>query len=122
MHSIPGYTLLETIIAGQKVKLYRAITVSDGKKVLLKIDQRGDKAAARCSHELAMAGGLDLPAVCRPLKLEYCGDIPVLVMEDRGGVLLQQYMEHARNSMLHALLGLRFIKNSPVYPIDSLEC
>ena len=31
-------------------------------------------------------------------------------------------MEHARNSMLHALLGLRFIKNSPVYPIDSLEC
>jgi len=92
MHSIPGYTLLETIIAGQKVKLYRAITVSDGKKVLLKIDQRGDKAAARCSHELAMAGGLDLPAVCRPLKLEYCGDIPVLVMEDRGGVLLQQYM------------------------------
>jgi len=31
-------------------------------------------------------------------------------------------LEHARNSMLHALLGLRFIKNSPVYPIDSLEC
>ena len=75
MHSIPGYTLLETIIAGQKVKLYRAITVSDGKKVLLKIDQRGDKAAARCSHELAMAGGLTFR--CLPaLKLEYCGDIP----------------------------------------------
>lgn len=94
MICIPGYDLLETVFTGQKVKLCRALSLSDGKKVLLKIDQYGDKgmAAARCSYELAVAGNLYLPAICRPLKLEYCGDTPVLVMEDRGGLLLKQYM------------------------------
>jgi len=82
MISIPYYALLETVFAEQGVELYRAFSTSDGKKVLLKIDQCGDTgmAAARCSHELAVAGNLDLPCICRPLKLEYCGDTPVLVM------------------------------------------
>ncbi len=50
MICIPGYDLLETVFTGQKVKLCRALSLSDGKKVLLKIDQYGDKgmAAARC--------------------------------------------------------------------------
>lgn len=109
MICIPGYSLLETVLDNHQSKIYRGITVPETKKVLLRIDQHSDTglAAASFSHELAIAGKLNLPRICRPLKLAYCGTIPVLVMEDPGGMFLQQYMEGRHLSIEQFLIIAR---------------
>jgi histidine kinase len=98
--SFPDYALGKTLHAGQNTVVCRATCESTGADVVLKYqstDYPSLSEVLRYRHEFEVLRLLQGPLVVRALSLERFGNRVVLVMEDFGGVTLQ---EHARRGPL----------------------
>src|SRR5215831_16483226 len=96
MPGLAEYTITETLQENDGLGLYRATRNRDRHPVLLKTPLADDSSMHRerwrLRHEWAVTRALDVPAI---LKIEDCdesSDRPVLVLEDFGGVSLDQYL------------------------------
>ncbi|MGB3768706.1 MAG: serine/threonine-protein kinase, partial [Phormidesmis sp.] len=97
---IPGYTVTEEIYSGTKTAVYRAVDVSQ-RSVAIKVlqeDYPGFNDIVQFRNQYTIAADLDISGVVRPYSLEPWGNSYILVMEDFGGISLQEYAQtHSLN-------------------------
>ncbi|MBI3144996.1 MAG: serine/threonine-protein kinase PknK, partial [Pseudogulbenkiania sp.] len=95
MLSIPGLTILEKLYDSPSTVVYRARRVEDDSPVVLKVlkdDFPQPAEITRYKQEYEITHHLDLKQVIRSYRLDYLRNTPVLVLEDIGGISLQQLM------------------------------
>ncbi|WP_187346024.1 hypothetical protein [Sorangium cellulosum] len=88
MSAAHRYTVTETLHAGQRASLLRAVRSADGRRVILRVlDPRRSRPQdlERLRHEYAIGTMLSHEAVVAPLALETYEGLPALVVEDFGG-------------------------------------
>ncbi|WP_437922570.1 AAA family ATPase [Sorangium sp. So ce291] len=88
MSAASRYTVTETLHAGQRLSLLRAVRSRDGRPVILKVlDPRRSRPQdmERLKHEYAMGKLVSHEAIVAPLALETYEGLPALVVEDFGG-------------------------------------
>ncbi|WP_437322243.1 sensor histidine kinase [Sorangium sp. So ce394] len=93
MSAARRYTVTETLHAGQRTSLLRAVRSADGRRVILKVlDPRRSRPQdlERLRHEFAIGTMLSHEAVVAPLALETYEGLPALVVEDFGGESLDR--------------------------------
>jgi PAS domain S-box-containing protein len=95
MSSDPHYTILGSLADGRGTRLYRAVRSADRRPVILKVlDSQGGQARdLEClKHEYEIGKILDSRFVVKPLALDTYQGRPSLVLEDSGGVSLDQLL------------------------------
>jgi predicted ATPase/signal transduction histidine kinase len=92
---LAGYQLLGRIYAGTRTLIYRAKRVSDQKPVVIKLLQNEQPTfteLAQFRNQYTIAQNLNLPEVIRTYSLEHHKNGYALIMEDYGGISLQEMM------------------------------
>ena len=95
MLSIPGLTIHEKLYDSPSTLVYRARREEDGDPVVLKIlkeDFPHPAEITRYKREFEITHHLALRHVIRSYQLEYMRNTPFIVLEDIGGISLQQLM------------------------------
>ncbi|HBE19106.1 MAG TPA: serine/threonine protein kinase [Cyanobacteria bacterium UBA11149] len=94
---ILDYRITEQLYSGSRTQVYRGISESDEKPVVLKVlksDYPTFNELVQFRHQYAIAKNLDLPGVVKHLSLEKYRNGFALVMEDFGGISLADYYLH----------------------------
>ena len=94
--AISGYEIREKIYDGAKTQVYRAVSLSEQKPViikLLKAEYPSFSELVRFRNQYAITKNLELPGIIKPLCLENYLNGLALVMEDTGGVALTEYRD-----------------------------
>ena len=96
--TVPGYTLTEALHVGKCTAIYRALTVgkNHGKPVVLKLLRSHDPSfneLASFRNQYIVTKDLPILSIVKPLTLEPWNHSYVLVMEDVGGIALQEYVQ-----------------------------
>mgnify|MGYP000261863313 CR=1 FL=1 len=94
--SMPGYSLVEPLYSDNVTLVYRGIRQADGLAVAIKLLRREHPSfneIANLRHEYAIALNLDFDGIVRPVALERYRNSYALVMEDFGGISLQEYTQ-----------------------------
>ncbi|MBW4495531.1 MAG: AAA family ATPase [Oscillatoria princeps RMCB-10] len=94
MIAIPGYQILTQISQGSRTAVYRGLRSSDRKPVVLKFlksEYPTFSELVQFRNQYAIGKNLDLPGIVQPVALENCGNGFALVMEDFGGISLNEY-------------------------------
>jgi predicted ATPase/signal transduction histidine kinase len=94
MLNLPGYQITEQVYDDRRTQVYRGIRQSDNQPVavkLLKSDYPSFRELVQFRHQYTITQNLDLPGIVKPYSLENYGNGFVLVMEDFGGIPLQEY-------------------------------
>ncbi|PIB10038.1 hypothetical protein AMR42_11130 [Limnothrix sp. PR1529] len=94
--AIGGYTITEQLYWGSRTAVYRAVQDADQRSVVLKIllsDYPTFGELVQFRNQYAIAKNLNLSGIIHPLTLQPFGNGYVLVMEDWGGVSLNQYLQ-----------------------------
>ncbi|WP_392535078.1 AAA family ATPase [Nostoc sp. C117] len=92
----PSYRITEQIYLGSKTIVYRAITEQDQKPVIIKLirnEYPSFNEFAQFRNQYTITKNLDLPGVIKTYSLENYHNGYAIVMEDFGGISLQQWME-----------------------------
>ena len=95
MLSIPGLTIREKLYDSPSTLVYRARREEDDRSVVLKILKEEFPHPAnitRYKREYEITRHLELKHVIRSYRLDYIRNTPVIVLEDIGGISLQQLM------------------------------
>ena len=93
--TLPGYFSLQKIHENSKTQIYRARKTSDQIPVVIKLikAERPTLTELAClRNQYAVAKNLDLPNVVRPLALHNYQNGFALILEDFGGVSLEDYL------------------------------
>src|SRR5690625_990257 len=101
-----GYRSFELLCESGHARVYRAQRIQSGHPVILKtVTARGDaeRAAARLQREYEVLRILRGEGVPRVLGMERPADIPMLVLEDIGGVGLDRVLTQRRLNLREAL-------------------
>jgi predicted ATPase/signal transduction histidine kinase/tRNA A-37 threonylcarbamoyl transferase component Bud32 len=96
MKTLLGYKVRELVYEGTKTLVYRGQRESDSKPVILKLLKRefpSLQELALFRHQYAITQTHDLPGIVKPCSLENYQNGYLLVMEDYGGISLQQWRE-----------------------------
>ncbi|MDZ8225437.1 MULTISPECIES: AAA family ATPase [unclassified Nostoc] len=92
--AFPGYRITEQIYSGSKTLVYRGIREQDQKPVVLKL-MRNEyptfSEIAQFRNQYIITKNLDLPGIVKTYSLENYRNSYVLVMEDFGGISLQDW-------------------------------
>ncbi|MGL5192076.1 MAG: serine/threonine protein kinase, partial [Chroococcales cyanobacterium] len=94
MLQLPGYQIKQELSVSVNSLLYRAERVSDAQPVILKLlnqEYPSNEQLARYRREYEMTRSLDCEGVVRAFALEPFQHRLVLVLEDFGGIPLQQW-------------------------------
>src|SRR3990167_6691682 len=107
MLTLEGYTIKELSQQSGQFSLYKGIRNADKKAVVLKVCQ-SDRSASlsdivALQHEYEILKQLNLSSVVRVYDLIKTHDRLVLVLEDIGGISLQQYLSNGRVSITEFL-------------------
>jgi PAS domain S-box-containing protein len=97
MVTIPGYRITQQLYSGSRTHVYRGISESEQKPVvikLLKSEYPTFNELVQFRNQYTIAKNLDLPGVVKHLSLEKYGNGFALVMEDNGCVSLAEYTTH----------------------------
>ena len=89
-----GYRIVEKIYQSPQSSVYRAMQGDSQTPVVIKLLQRANLNAERLAqfrNQYTITQNLPILGIARPLSLETWQDSYALVMEDFGGVSLQQY-------------------------------
>src|SRR6266487_4174511 len=88
------YTTRDILRMSEKAVLYRGTRKRDGQPVVIKVlaAQHRPQQRERLKNDYELGRMLDLPGVVRPVALETYEGLPALVMEDFGGVALEEQM------------------------------
>jgi serine/threonine protein kinase len=99
---IPGYSLIEQLYQSSRTEVYRAIQIAQQRSVVIKILRqqypsfseliqfRNQYTILRCIAD-GNTERLPIAGIIQPLSLEALGSGYALVMEDFGGISLEQY-------------------------------
>ena len=108
---IPGYNITEQVYLGSRTIVYRAIETTQQRSVIIKLLRRqypsfGELVQFR--NQYTITKNLPLPGIVNPLSLESFGSGYALVMEDRGAVDLEQYVQKQSLNVVDVLkIGLQ---------------
>jgi predicted ATPase/signal transduction histidine kinase len=95
IYSIFGYRITEKIYSGSKTLVYRGIREQDQQPVILKL-MRNDYPTfteiAQFRNQYAITKNIDLPGIVKPYSLENYHNGYALVMEDFGGISLEEWL------------------------------
>ncbi|HEY9620028.1 MAG TPA: diguanylate cyclase [Crinalium sp.] len=92
--AIPGYLVLERLYCGPRSTIYRAKREVDQTAVILKLPSLSNSNFNRLlqfRNHYAIAKDLKIPGIVQPYRLEPHRNSCVLIMEDFGGISLQEY-------------------------------
>ena len=106
MLTIPGYRTLENIYEDSCSLYYRAGRVNDNLPVVLRILKDGLDCAsftARYRHDLEISCLLHADSIVTPYALENVHGLPVLVLEDFGGIPVKKLISERRLTMDEAV-------------------
>lgn len=103
LSAFPGYRITEQIYSGSKTLVYRGIREQDQKPVVLKLMRNeyptfGEIAQFR--NQYIITKNLDLPGIVKTYSLENYRNSYVLVMEDFGGISLQDWRVEDKENWL----------------------
>ncbi|MCC5899213.1 MAG: AAA family ATPase [Phormidium sp. BM_Day4_Bin.17] len=93
---LPGYTLLKQLYLGSRTVTYRGIQQRDRRPVVIKLLRTERPSFAdlmQFRNQYAIAKSLDSPGILQPLSLDPAGHRYALIMEDWGGVSLNNYSQ-----------------------------
>ncbi len=95
MAYMQGYSVQEVVQDNQNTKVYRAVTVSGRRPVIIKAlkPEAGFKARAELAREFELGKTLNISGVSKLLRLEETEDTTALVMEDTGGRILREFLQ-----------------------------
>ncbi|RCJ40801.1 histidine kinase [Nostoc minutum NIES-26] len=105
---IEGYQVVEQLYFSSRTVVYRGIRNLDQQPVIIKYlnrDYPSFSELLQFRNQYAIAKNLDLPGVVQPYSLETYRNSYALVMEDFGGVSLQEYTK-ARSLELGEFLAI----------------
>ncbi|WP_392531508.1 AAA family ATPase [Nostoc sp. C117] len=94
VYAFPGYRITEQIYSGSKTLVYRGIREQDQKSIVLKLMRNEYPTFAEIAqfrNQYIITKNLDLPSIVKPYGLENYRNSYILVMEDFGGISLQQW-------------------------------
>ncbi len=94
--NIPGYRVLEKIYTGTRTLVYRGLRKQDQQPVVIKLmrnEYPSFNELVQFRNQYTIAKNLDIPGIVQPLSLETYGNGYALVMEDFGGISLQEWMK-----------------------------
>ena len=92
---IPGYTVTEQIYKGLRTAVYRAVSAEKA-DVVIKLLQQAYPTFNDLAHfrnQYAITKNLPIPSIVRPLSIDRWENSYALVMEDFGGLSIQQYIQ-----------------------------
>lgn len=92
--TIPGYRILDRIYNGSRTQVYRALSQSDQKPVVIKILQSEYPTfneLVQFRNQYTITKNLDLTGIVKPLALSNYRNGFALVTEDFGGISLAEY-------------------------------
>jgi len=104
--TIPGYRVLEEIHEDSCSLYYRADRINDNLPVVLKILKKGlDRTSftARYRHDLEISGSLHTGSIVTLHALEKAHGLPVLVLEDFGGIPVKKLIPETGLTMDEAI-------------------
>ncbi|MCW6053588.1 AAA family ATPase [Lyngbya sp. CCAP 1446/10] len=93
--TIPGYRILDRIYNGARTQVYRAVSQSDQKPVVIKIllsEYPSFNELVQFRNQYTITKNLDLTGIVQPLALSNYRNGFALVMEDCGGISLAEYI------------------------------
>ncbi|MCY7381992.1 MAG: serine/threonine-protein kinase PknK [Microcoleus sp. CAN_BIN18] len=92
--TIPGYRILDRIYNGSRTQVYRALSQSDQKPVVIKIllsEYPTFNELVQFRNQYTITKNLDLTGIVKPLALSNYRNGFALIMEDFGGISLSEY-------------------------------
>ncbi|MEG4571426.1 AAA family ATPase [Microcoleus sp. N3A4] len=93
---IPNYQITKTVYAGSRTIVYRAVRTDDQLPVIIKLMKRQYPTFSELvqfRNQYSIAKNLDIPGIVKPYSLEPYHNGYALVMEDFGGISLQQFIQ-----------------------------
>lgn len=96
MFNLSGYTIKEKIHEGRKSSIYKGIRNKDHMPVIFKtLNAKHPEVLeiAKLKYEFEIATKADLPGVVKCYGVEHSGHIPVLILEDFGGLSLSKVIK-----------------------------
>ncbi|MEM6401252.1 MAG: AAA family ATPase [Cyanobacteria bacterium P01_D01_bin.116] len=93
---IRGYKILEQIYSGSRTKVYLAKRQQDSCPVVIKClatEYPSFNELLQFRNQYVITENLQIPGIIRSLSLEVYGNGYVLIMEDMGGISLQEYIK-----------------------------
>ncbi len=105
---ISGYSIFEQVYCGSRTLVYRGIREQDSLPVAIKIlacEYPSFSELLQFRNQYAMTKNMNISGIVHPLSLETYGNSYILVMEDFGGVSLNEYTIN---------IGFQSVVNSPV--------
>ncbi|MCW5317802.1 AAA family ATPase [Nostoc sp. KVJ3] len=94
LYTFPGYRITEQIYSGSKTLVYRGIREQDQKPVVLKLMRNEYPTFAEIAqfrNQYIITQNLDIPGILKTYSLESYRNSYILVMEDFGGISLQDW-------------------------------
>ncbi|MEH1799177.1 MAG: AAA family ATPase [Nostoc sp.] len=94
LYAFPGYRITEQIYSGSKTLVYRGIREQDQKSVVLKLMRNEYPTFAEIAqfrNQYIISKNLNLPGIVKTYSLENYRNSYVLLMEDFGGISLQDW-------------------------------
>ncbi|HOS84672.1 MAG TPA: hypothetical protein PK199_07130, partial [Bacteroidales bacterium] len=95
MEHIEGYTHLELVSENSKTLIYRALCTQTNRHVILKVMSQNYANATKIflfNKEFEIVSNIHSPFVIKPIELIQNGQIPIMVLEDIGGISLHDYI------------------------------
>jgi predicted ATPase/signal transduction histidine kinase/FixJ family two-component response regulator/tRNA A-37 threonylcarbamoyl transferase component Bud32 len=105
---LAGYTLQGTIHENVQTKVYAGVKQPDHQPVIVKIlksEYPSLEEISRLRHEFKILKRLDSPGIIKPLALENYQNGLALILEDFGGIPLQQFLKQVA-LQLHKFLDI----------------
>ncbi|MBW4601397.1 MAG: AAA family ATPase [Calothrix sp. FI2-JRJ7] len=103
---VPGYLITELIHDGLNTIVYRGVSQSNSEKVILKV-LKGEypslEEISRLKHEYSITQNLDIEGIVKVVRLEAQVCHYILVLEDFGGISLQNFLASERLSLVSFL-------------------
>ncbi|NJN73729.1 MAG: serine/threonine-protein kinase PknK, partial [Limnothrix sp. RL_2_0] len=103
---ISGYTVTKELYFGSRTAVYQAIQTDTNCSVIVKVLQTEHpsfRELVQFRNQYTIAKNLSIPGIIHPLSLESVGHGYALVMEDWGGVALDQYLQTQALTMAEVL-------------------
>ncbi|MEG4293845.1 protein kinase, partial [Microcoleus sp. C2C3] len=98
--TIPGYRIIEPIYNGSRTQVYRGISESN-QKVIIKLllsEYPSFSELVQFRNQYTIAKNLNLPGIIETYSLEPYQNSYALVMEDFGGIPLNEWMEQGETA------------------------
>ncbi|WP_193199539.1 ATP-binding sensor histidine kinase [Nostoc sp. MG11] len=127
LYVLPGYRITEQIYSGSKTLVYRGIREQDQKLVIIKL-MRNEYPTfveiAQFRNQYTITKNLDLPGIVKPYSLENYRNGYALVMEDFGGISLQDWRlgDKAKEGNPVSLSEFFYIAIKVASTLEQLHC